>query len=282
MKGEIDMSIHAAISEPAQRPGLPPGFEGRMVATPGGDLFVQLGGTGSPVVLLHGYVHTGDMWGPLAADLAQHHTLIVPDLRGIGRSSPGARYDKKTQAQDIRALVEALGFDKAALVGHDLGSTVAYAYAAQYPTKVSRLVFMEAPLPGVDPWDEIVKMPVLWHFHFGGPEAERLVEGRERIYFDRFWNDAAVDPSKIADETRDHYAAQYAAPGVMGAGFAQFAAFSQDAEDNATLARTKLEMPVLAIGGETGFGPLVATTLRNAAAEVHEAIIPGATVIRLR
>jgi pimeloyl-ACP methyl ester carboxylesterase len=261
----------AALAHP---PGLPASFEARTIATPGAELFVQVGGSGSPVVLLHGYAESGDMWGPLAADLAKHHTVIVPDLRGLGRSSrPAEGYDKKTEARDIRAVVEALGFDQAAVVGHDLGGIVAYAYAAQYPAKVTRLVFMEAPIPGVGPWGDVVTMPALWHWNFGGPDMERLVQGRERIYFDHFWRFAA-DPSKIEDETRDHYAAQYAAPGAMRAGFAQFAAFAQDAKDNAVLGHSKLTMPVLAVGGEKAFGAYVGAFMRNVALDVREVVMP--------
>jgi len=269
-------TLALAIATPAaaEQPRLPAGFESRMIATPGAALFVQVGGTGDPVVLLHGYVESGDMWGPLASALAKHHTVIVPDLRGLGRSSrPADGYDHKTQAQDIRAVVETLGFDRAAVVGHDLGGVVAYAYAAQYPAKVTRLVFMEAPVPGVGPWKEVAAMPALWHWYFGGPDAERLVQGRERIYFDHFWKFAA-DPSKIDEETRDHYAAQYAAPGAMRAGFAQFAAFTQDAKDNAVLSQTKLSMPVLAIGGEKAFGAYPGAFMRAVATDVREVVIP--------
>jgi pimeloyl-ACP methyl ester carboxylesterase len=264
----------------AQPPRLPASFHSRMIAVPGAELFVQTGGSASPVVLLHGYVQSGDMWGPLAAALARRHTVIVPDLRGLGRSSrPAEGYDKKTQARDIRAVIEALGFDQAVIVGHDLGGMVAYAYAAQYPSKVTRLVVMEASPPGIAPWNEIVKIPSVWHFNFGGPVAERLVDGRERIYFERFWNEFSGDSSKIDGATRDHYAAQYAAPGAMRAGFAQFAAFGRDAADNAVFARTKLTMPVLAIGGERAdraFSTVTATAMREVATNVRAAIVPGA------
>jgi pimeloyl-ACP methyl ester carboxylesterase len=267
--------VTLAVAAPATAtpPRLPVAFESRMVVKPGATIFVQVGGAGDPVVLLHGYVESGDMWGPLALELAKRHTVIVPDLRGLGRSSrPAGGYDKKSQVHDIRAVIEAVGFDRAAVVGHDLGGAVAYAYAARHPEKVSRLIFMEAPLPGAGPWKDVVSMPALWHWHFGGPDAERLVQGRERIYFDHFWRFAA-DPSRISDETRDHYAAQYAAPGAIRAGFAQFAAFNQDAEDNAILSRTKLLMPVLAIGGETAFGALPATFMRAVATDVREVVV---------
>jgi pimeloyl-ACP methyl ester carboxylesterase len=271
----IALTASAAI---AAEPSLPPTFRAQTIASPeGADIFVRYGGSGPVVVLLHGYGETSDMWGPLAAELTQTHTVIVPDLRGLGRSSrPAGGYDKKTQAVDIRAVVTALGYDRVSVVAHDIGNMVAYAYAARYPGKVDRLVVMDAPLPGIDPWDEIVRSRALWHFSFGGPDAERLVQGRERIYLDRFWNEFAADPAKVDEATRAHYAAQYAAPGAMRAGFAQFAAFSQDAEDNKVFQRTKLTMPVLAVGGEKSFGPLMATHMRNAATDVREAVVPGA------
>jgi pimeloyl-ACP methyl ester carboxylesterase len=259
------------------RPALPSTFESKMVPTSAGaDIFVRWGGTGPGVVLLHGYAETSDSWAPLTAKLVKDHTVIVPDLRGIGRSSrPVGGYDKKTQAGDIRAVVVALGHDRTALVSHDIGIMVAYAYAALYPEKVERLVVMDAPIPGVPPWDEIVRNSALWHFSFRGPDAERLVEGRERIYLDRIWNDFSGDPSKPDEETRDYYASQYALPGAMRAGFAQFTAFAQDVEDNKVFQKTKLTMPVLAIGGERSFGATEAAVMRNVATNVREAVIPG-------
>ena len=256
-----------------------PGFATRMVAMQdGARIFVRAGGSGPAVVLIHGFGDTGDMWGPLAAQLAKTHTVIVPDLRGMGRSSRAASgYDKKSQAQDIRTVLAAFGQDRADVVGHDIGTMVAYAYAATYPDKVTKLVVMDAPVPGIAPWNQIVLSPKLWHFNFSGPDAERLVAGRERIYLDRFWNDFAGEPGKIDEATRSYYAAQYAQPGAMRAAFAQFTAIgAQDVGDNALLNRTKLPMPVLAIGGEKSFGTTMAEVMRNAATNVTGAVVPGA------
>src|ERR1700730_15993516 len=218
---------HAVRAEPS----LPSTFKARTITSPeGADIFVRSGGAGPVVVLLHGYAETSDSWGPLAAELIRSYTVVVPDLRGMGHSSrPAGGYDKKTQAADIRAVVTALGDDRASVVSHDIGIMVAYAYAARYPDKVERLVVMDAPLPGSAPWDEIVKNPSLWHFSFHGPDAERHVQGRERIYLDRIWNVFSGDPRKPDEVTRAFYAAQYAQPGAMRAGFAQFAAFPRDA-----------------------------------------------------
>jgi pimeloyl-ACP methyl ester carboxylesterase len=253
-------------------------FDVRDVATNGATIHVRVGGHGPAVVLLHGYTQTGDMWAPLAAELARDHTVVVPDLRGLGLSSrPADGYDKMTQAEDVAGVLDDLKIGRADLVTHDIGNMVGYAFAARHPERVSRFVLMDAPVPGVGPWDEILKNPLLWHFRFGGPEMERLVAGRERIYLDRFWNEFSADPARFGEGARDHYAALYALPGAMHAGFAQFAAFDQDAVDNrAALAHGKLAMPVLAVGGEKSFGPTMAAVMRFAASDVHEAVIPDA------
>jgi pimeloyl-ACP methyl ester carboxylesterase len=260
------------------QPSLPKAFVSRTIHSPeGADIFVRYGGTGPVIVLLHGYAETSDSWAPLATELVKTYTVVVPDLRGIGHSSrPAGGYDKKTQAADIRAVVVALGHDRASVVSHDIGIMVAYAYAARYPDKVERLVVMDAPIPGIAPWDDIVRNPALWHFSFNGPDAERLVQGRERIYLDRIWNAFSGDPRKPDEATRAYYAAQYAQPGAMRSGFAQFAAFLQDVEDNKIFQRTKLTMPVLAVGGEKSFGATEAIVMRNAATNVREAVVPGA------
>jgi pimeloyl-ACP methyl ester carboxylesterase len=258
-------------------PSLPASFQARTVHSPAGaEIFVRFGGSGPTVVLLHGYAENSDSWAPLAADLMKDHTVVVPDLRGIGRSStPAEGYEKKTQAIDVRAAVTSLGFDRTSVVAHDIGNMVAYAYAATYPEKVERLVVMDAPIPGIEPWNEILLNPGVWHFNFRGPDAERLVEGRERIYFDRIWNDFTADKGKPDEATRNFFAATYARPGGMRAGFAQFAAFSQDAKDNQVFQQAKLTMPVLAVGGEQSFGSLQAVIMRRVATNVREAVVVG-------
>jgi pimeloyl-ACP methyl ester carboxylesterase len=259
------------------QPELPATFKSQMVHSPAGaDIFVRSGGTGPVVVLIHGYAETSDSWAPLAAELVKTYTVVVPDLRGIGRSSrPAGGYDKKTQAADIRAVVTTLGFDRTFVVSHDIGIMVAYAYAALYPDKVDRLVVMDAPLPGIAPWDDIIKDHKLWHFSFWGPDEDRLVQGRERIYLDRIWNDFSATPTQPDELTRKFYAAQYAKPGAMHAGFEHFKAFSQDADDNKVFARTKLPMPVLAVGGGKSFGANEAVVFRSVAVNVREAVVPN-------
>jgi pimeloyl-ACP methyl ester carboxylesterase/quercetin dioxygenase-like cupin family protein len=267
----------AGVSSGHSQPSLPASFQAKTIHSPAGaDIFVRFGGSGPVVVLLHGYAENSDSWAPLAEDLMKDHTVVVPDLRGIGRSSiPTDGYDKKTQAADVRAVVTALGFDRTAVVAHDIGNMVAYAYTATYPEKVVRLAVMDAPIPGIEPWTEILQNPGVWHFNFHGPDAERLVEGRERIYLDRIWNDFTGDRSKPDEATRNFFAATYARPGGMRAGFAQFAAFQQDAKDNQAFEQVKLTMPVLAVGGEKSFGPTQAVIMRHVATNVQEAVIAG-------
>jgi pimeloyl-ACP methyl ester carboxylesterase len=268
----------AAIALPAAAQGqFPTELRTQEIAANGTTIHVRVGGTGPAVVLLHGYGETGDMWAPLAEDLVRDHTVVVPDLRGLGLSSkPETRFDKKTQAGDVAGVLDALKIDRADLVTHDIGNMVGYAFAIQHPERVRRFVLIDAPVPGIDPWEEILKNPLLWHFRFGGPDMERLVEGRERIYLDRFWNEFSATPSRFSQAAREHYAKLYALPGAMHSGFAQFAAFDQDAVDNKAFlaAKGKLGMPVLAIGGEKSFGPMMATVMRFAANDVTEGIIP--------
>ncbi|MCU1752680.1 alpha/beta fold hydrolase [Pseudomonas sp. 6D_7.1_Bac1] len=268
-----------ALSNPAQAQvtPFPASFRTQDIPVEGVTLHVRVGGKGPAVVLLHGFGDTGDMWAPLAADLARDHTVVVPDLRGMGLSSiPDSGYDKKTQAGDIRAVLAALGIEHSVVIGHDIGTMVAFAYATRYPQRTDRLVVMDAPVPGIPPWNEIVRSPMLWHFDFGGPDAECLVAGRERIYLDRFWNEFAGDPAKVDEATRQHYAKLYARPGAMRAAFAQFRSIRQDEVDNKASMATRLTMPVLAIGGEKSFGGNEAIVMRNTADKVTEVVVPGA------
>lgn len=250
----------------------PPTFETRDIPVDGATIHTRTGGKGPVVVLLHGFGDSGDMWAPLAARLATDHTVVVPDLRGMGLSShPETGYDKKSEAGDIAAVLHALGLDGSlALVTHDIGNMVGYAFAAQNRQRVTRWVVMDAPLPGLGNWDSVVKDQRTWHFDFFGPDEERLVAGRERIYLDRFYNELSADPSHIDEETRAHYAALYSRPLAIHDAFAQFAAFRQDALDNQKfLAEGKLAMPILAIGGEKSFGEGFANEIAFAADNVR-------------
>jgi pimeloyl-ACP methyl ester carboxylesterase len=188
---------------------------------------------------------------------------------------PASGYDKKTQGTDVVGVMDKLGVQKADLVTHDIGNMVGYALAAQYPDRITKWVVIDAPLPGIGPWDEILKSPLLWHFNFRGPDVDRLVKGRERIYLDRFWNELSADPKSIDEKTRRHYARIYARPGAMHAAFEQFATFNtKDVADNkAFQARGKLTMPILALGAEKSFGPMQAQVMREVGANVEGGIV---------
>lgn len=234
-------------------------------------------GRGDAVVLLHGYAETSHMWLPLIAKLADKHTVIAPDLRGFGESSaPPDGYTKAAMARDIHALVKGLNYDRIRLVGHDIGLMVAYAYAAQYPSEVDRLVLMEAFLPGVGDWNSVFLLRDLWHFHFYGKTPLALVTGRERIYLDHFWNDFAADPNKsLSESDRQFYAKAYAQPGHMAAGMEVFRAFPKDAEDFAQFAKTQLTMPVLVQSGEKAGGPFLIEQGKMVATNVEGVLVQG-------
>jgi pimeloyl-ACP methyl ester carboxylesterase len=219
-------------------------------------LHYMTAGHGTPLILLHGYAETSLMWKPIIPVLAERFTVIAPDLPGIGDSDiPADGLDMKNAAVRIHDLAKSLGVQKAEVVGHDIGLMVAYAYAAQFPTEVTKLVLMDAFLPGVEGWEAVYNNPAIWHFRFNGPTPEALVQGRERTYFDYFWNDFAADKThSIPESDRKAYAAAYARPGRMHAGWAYFVSFLQAATDFAQLSQTKLTMPVLTIGGDKSLG----------------------------
>ena len=250
----------------------PAAFKVHDISVEGATIHTRVGGRGPTVLLLHGFGDTGDMWAPLAVRLAVDHTVVVPDLRGMGLSShPETGYDKKNEGRDMAAVLRTLGLDgPVALVTHDIGNMVGYAFAAQNRQRVTRWVVMDAPLPGLGHWDDVIKDQRTWHFDFYGPDEERLVAGRERIYLDRFYNELSADPKHVDEETRRHYTALYSRPNAIHNAFAQFAAFRQDAKDNQSfLAEGRLTMPVLAIGGEKSFGQGFANEIKFAATNVQ-------------
>jgi pimeloyl-ACP methyl ester carboxylesterase len=253
----------------------PMAIESRFADVNGIRLHYLVAGKGDPVILLHGYAQTSHMWRPLIVQLAQTHAVIAPDLRGFGQSStPEGGYDKKTMAQDIHALATSLGYRRVRIVGHDIGLMVAYAYAAQYPTEVDRVALMDAFLPGVGDWQSVWLLRDLWHFHFYGETPLKLVAGRERIYLEHFWNDFAADPQhSVSEADRQLYAAAYARPGGMRAGFEVFRAFPQDAKDFAQLAQTKLTMPMLVLTGEKASGEFLIQQGRLVAENVEGVVI---------
>ena len=256
----------------------PSDIQSREIKTDGALIHVRTGGHGPAIVMLHGFGDTGDMWAPLAVEVIKQHTVVIPDLRGLGLSShPESGYDKKTQARDIAQVLNVLGIKQVALVTHDIGNMVGYAFASQYPDRVARWVVMDAPLPGVGNWAAQLSNPKTWHFNFHGPDEERLVAGRERIFLDRFYNELSANPKGIDESTREHYAHFYALPHAMHDALEQFVAFPQDGIDNREfLAKGKLAMPVLAIGGDHSYGANMVAELQFVAKDVTGSVITDA------
>jgi pimeloyl-ACP methyl ester carboxylesterase len=250
-------------------------FSSRNADIDGVTIHYMTGGHGAPLVLLHGYAETSRMWRPIMPLLAERFTLIVPDLPGIGDSSiPATGIDMKTSAIRIHALVRSVSSGRAMVVGHDIGLMVAYAYATQFPDEVQKLVLMDAFLPGVGDWEIVFNNPALWHFRFYGPTPEALVNGRERTYFEHFWNDFAADKThSIPESERQAYTAAYSRPGRMAAGFAYFSSFVDTAKDFAALSKTRLTIPVLTVGGEKSLGEFQGAQLKLVASDVTVVVL---------
>lgn len=260
-------------SSPAGRPD--EGIASRYAIVEGVKLHYLTAGHGPAVILLHGYTQTSRMWTPIIPLLAEKFTVIAPDLPGIGDSEiPKNGLDMKTAAIRIHALAKSLGVQRARVVGHDIGLMVAYAYAAQFPAETEKLVVMDAFLPGVAGWEDVYNNPGIWHFRFNGPTPEALVRGRERTYFEHFWNNFAADKNhSLPEADRAAYAAAYARPGRMRAGWAYFVSFQQAAKDFAELSKTKLTMPVLAIGGEKANGTLLGEQMKIVATDAQMVVL---------
>jgi pimeloyl-ACP methyl ester carboxylesterase len=262
--------------------------------------YLEAGSGPETVILLHGFTQTSRMWRPLMPRLASHFRVIAPDLPGIGDSqSPApsgesktrgssqsaafgasagstATMDMKTAATIIHDLAKQVGIAKARVVGHDIGLMVAYAYAAQFPGEVEKLVLMDAFLPGIGDWEETYNDPRIWHFRFQGPTPEALVRGRERTYFEHFWNDFAADKThSIPEADRVAYTAAYARAGAMAASWQYFASFPQDATDFQRFAQTKLTMPVLSVGGEMSRGDRLGGEVQQVGTNVQVIILKG-------
>jgi pimeloyl-ACP methyl ester carboxylesterase len=258
------LGFAACVSVFAQADATSQNIVSRTANVEGVQFHYMTAGKGPAVVLIHGYAETSLMWKPIIPLLAEKFTVIAPDLPGIGDSSiPTDGMDMKTAATRIHALVRSLGVQNAEVVGHDIGLMVAYAYAAQFPSEVAKLVVMDAFLPGVAGWEDVYNNPSIWHFRFNGPTPELLVKGRERTYFEHYWNDFAADKThSIPEAERRIYAAAYARPGRMRAGWAYFVSFQQAAKDFAELSKNKLTMPMLAVGGEKANGVLLGNQMK--------------------
>jgi pimeloyl-ACP methyl ester carboxylesterase len=275
LKVFANLAVCASLAAAAYAQATEKTIASRTAEVDGVKLHYYTAGHGPAVILLHGYAETSLMWKPIMPLLAERFTVVAPDLPGIGESAiPADGLDMKTAAIRMHALARSLGVEKARVVGHDIGLMVAYAYAAQFPTEVEKLAVMDAFLPGVGGWEAVYNNPGLWHFRFHGPTPEQLVRGRERLYFDYYWNDFAADKTRsIPEADRKAYAAAYARPGRMKAGWAYFVSFTQAAKDFAQLAQTQLAMPVLAIGGEKSLGEVLGQQMKLVAPDVTVVVL---------
>jgi pimeloyl-ACP methyl ester carboxylesterase len=264
------LATQAAVAQDAR-------IESRFAEVNGIRMHYLVAGKGDPVILMHGYAQNSHMWRPTMRELAKTHLVVAPDLRGFGETTKAeSGYDKKSMAVDVHELAKKLGIGKAGIAGHDIGLMVAYAYAAQYPDDVTRIVLLDAFIPGVGDTTNLFLLKDLWHFHFYGPTPLALVKGRERIYFEHFWNDFAADGKKsVSEADRQFYAKKYAQPGAMKAGMEVFRNFDQDAKDNAVFAKARLRMPMLVLGGEKSGGDFLITQAKMVADNVEGVLIVG-------
>ena len=271
------LAIALTPAAPAQPPV--PSTASKTATVDGLAVHYLAGGKGAETVLLfHGYAETSRMWRPLIPRLAERFTVVAPDLPGIGDSAiPQQGLDLMTAARRMHALAASLGIKKARVVGHDIGLMVAYAYAALYPAEVEKLVVMDAFLPGVEGAESIYDNPGLWHFRFHGATPEALVRGRERTYFEYYWNEFAADGTRsLPRADREAYTAAYARPGRMRAAWAYFASFPDTGKEFVRLAQTKLSMPVLSIGGEKSLGDALGRQMKVVANDVTVVVLKDA------
>ncbi len=275
---KLTMILMAALlAGPAVGLAQQPQIESRFAQANGVRLHYLAVGQGEPVLLLHGFGQSSHMWRPLMRELAKNHRVIAADLRGAGQSEAEEGYTKSSMARDVQALMKGLGHEKVSIVGHDIGSMVAYAYAAQFPGEVKRVALLDAFLPGVGEWTRVWLARDQWQFVFYGKTPQALVQGRERIYLERFWNDFAADPDKSVPEAdRKIYAAEFARPDHVHAGLEYFRAIEQDGREFREYAAKPLTMPMLVITGEKGAGELLINQAHLIATDVQGATVPGA------
>lgn len=258
------------------------GFAIRVATHDGVRIGYRVAGSGPAVLLVHGWPQSGHTWHSIAADLARDHRVVVPDYRGAaGSDKPASGYDKATMAADLRAVLTDAGVDEAHIVGHDIGMMVAYAFARRYPAATRTLTLIDGLVPGTPMFTRMMSSLGPWHFGFHSqvPLATALVTGRERAYFDHFFDGAMVDATAMTDTDRDFYAAAFRTPEALAAGFRTYAAATTvDAEDNARTLATdgKLTVPVLGIGGAASTGPWLDAILTEVADDVRTTSVEGA------
>ncbi|MFI9560443.1 alpha/beta fold hydrolase [Nonomuraea endophytica] len=273
----ISLAIVPA-ADAAAEPRVPAGFAERTARVNGITVNYVRGGRGPTLVLLHGYPQTWYEWRDILPALARHFTVIAPDLRGAGGSStPPGGYDKKTMAADLDGLLSQLGLDHVVnLVGHDIGTMVAYSYAAQHQDRVAKLVLSEAPIPDATVYtfpSLTPKGPGFWNFGFfdvrnGLPE--QIIRGREEVWIKGFIRMLAVHGDRAADPRSVR---EYARNLSLQGSFGWFRALNRDVADNKQLREEKLRMPVLAIGADHSLGSFVPNQVRQYADNVQGKVI---------
>jgi pimeloyl-ACP methyl ester carboxylesterase len=267
-----------ANQDASAQPASPPSnFKHATSKINGVDVHYVIGGTGEPLVLLHGFGQNWYMWNRILPELSKHFTVIAPDLPGVGESGRlDSGYDKKTLATYIHGLVKELGYSNINLAGHDIGLMVAYAYAVQFPAEVKKLALMDALLPGIEPVWSQVKASAWWFGFFAFPAAGKLVEGRERLFLTDFWPQVGHVKDPFTTEETNEFIRAYAVKGATTGTFHWFGAFDQDAKDNVEFMKTKLKMPLLAMGGEYFGAAFLVDHCRLVAENVKGSNIAGA------
>jgi pimeloyl-ACP methyl ester carboxylesterase len=263
-----------AAIQPASTPS---NFKHANATINGVNVHYVIGGTGDPLVLVHGFGQNWYMWNRILPELSRHFTVIAPDLPGLGESGkPDSGYDKKTLAAYIHGLVRQLGYNQVNLAGHDIGLMVAYAYATQFSSEVKRLALMDALLPGVEPVWSQVKASAWWFGFFGFPVAGELVAGKERLFLTNFWPQVGHVKNPFTTEEANEFIRAYAVKGGTTGAFHWFGAFDQDAKDNKEFMKKKLKMPLLAMGGEYFGAAFLVEHCKLVAEDVKGSNIKGA------
>jgi pimeloyl-ACP methyl ester carboxylesterase len=256
-------------------------FTSRLVEVNGLRLHAVTGGDGPPLLLINGWPQTWYAWREVMPALAREHTVIAVDSRGAGLSDkPDDGYDAGTLAADLVALMAALGHERFDVVGHDIGMWTGYALAADHPERVGRLAVVDAIIPGVTPTPSFFSPAAVsqrfWHFGFNQLTDlnEELVRGRERLFFGYQFAKKAATPDAIPGYAVDTYVdAIVADPRGLPASFAYYRALDDTIKQNEQRKKTRLTLPVLAVGGARYTGAAAAATMRLVADDVTEVII---------
>ncbi len=264
---------------------IPEGFTGAYREIDGVQLHYVTGGQGPLALLVHGFAQTWFEWSTLMPLLARTHTVVAPDLPGLGLSGPPPSYAGQDVADILYGLARSFSPDAAFdLVAHDIGIWNTYPMAVRHQASIRRVVFMEAPIPdeGLYDYPAFTREgeSLVWHFSFfaaAGHLAETLITGKERFFLEHFIKVHATNTDAFTPDLLDCYARSFAKPESLRASFEYYRALNETARRNAKLAETKLTMPILAIGGggHGGFGTAQADQVRHYASRVEGLSLPG-------